>query len=974
MPAPLAFHVLGPLRVSRGDAPVTLGGPRERVLLAALLVEHGQVVSVDQLVQSLWGERPPATARRQVAICVYRLRKAFLAAGAGQEVIATCAPGYLVTDGWLDARCFEEIAKQAHAARAAGDHQHAVTLLRAGLSLWHGPAFGGIDRSFAEIEAARLEERRMILTEERIGLELGLGRHEELVADLLALVKAHPLREGLRAKLMLALQRAGRRAEALALYRDGRRLLIETLGIEPGSELRAIHQALLHDGPDLVQRGQPTPAWRGSSVVPVPAQLPPDVAGFTGRRAELGALDQLAARHETAISDAGERPLPIGIITGVAGVGKTGLALHWSHRAAHRFPGGQLYVDLRGYDAHQAPLPPGVALDRFLRALGVPGEQIPGGLDERAALFRSVLHGRPVLVVLDNARTAEQVRPLLPGSNSCFVLVSSRNRLDDLVAHDGARLFALDVLSRREAGELLSGMAGDRRVDPLTADRIAALCDRLPLALRIAAARLAIRPHHTATDLVSRLADEQRRLQELSQAHRGVRVSFGLSYRELPRHSAVLFRLLGLLDAADFASWTAAALLEVSEQETEDLLDQLVRAGLLETVGVDCAGQVRYRLHDLMRLYARERSLAADRCDVRNAAAGRLFGAALHLASEADHGLGNPFIYPLYGSSPRHKLEDAVLRRVLADPVAWFEAERLLLAGAVTHACRLGMTSYGWELTSALSQFFSTRRHLDAWQDCTENAVRAAHAAGDERGEAAALLQHADRQAEVGQNGDAIRNLQRALALLTRCADTQAQGICWTTMAFIHRELGLPARAQQDAQHAMMLLSHSAPPVARGRALTALGLTLLDQGRYEDATACFTRFLRIQRAAGSASGQAEARYRLGTVRLRQGQHAAAARLLTVAMHSARQSGDLMISMSAQIRLGQTLIQMGRLDEARPLLDDAVRHVTPEGAPRFRAIALEALGQLHRARDQLEEAAPLIVEAQTLRQALAASAR
>ncbi len=433
MPAPLAFHVLGPLQVSLGDAPITVGGPRERALLTALLVEHGRVVSVDQLMQALWGERAPATARRQVAICVYRLRKAFLAAGAGQEVIATCAPGYLVADGWLDARCFEERAKQAHAARAGGDHQQAIALLRAGLSLWHGPAFGGIGRPFAEIEAARLEERRMVLTEERIGLELGLGRHAELVGDLLALVKAHPLREGLRAQLMLALQRTGRRAEALALYQDGRRLLVETLGIEPGPELRAIHQALLQDGPVLVQPGQLAPAWRGGSVVPVPAQLPPDVAGFTGRRAELRALHELAAGHETAVSDVGERPLPIGIITGVAGVGKTGLALYWSHRAAHRFQGGQLYADLRGYDAHQAPLPPGVALDRFLRALGVPGEQIPGSLDERAALFRSVLFGRRVLVVLDNARTAEQVRPLLPGSGSCFVLVSSRDRLDDLV-------------------------------------------------------------------------------------------------------------------------------------------------------------------------------------------------------------------------------------------------------------------------------------------------------------------------------------------------------------------------------------------------------------------------------------------------------------------------------------------------------------------------------------------------------------
>src|SRR5215467_22352 len=539
MPAPLAFHVLGPLQVTRAGVPVTLGGPRERVLLAALLVEHGRVVSVDGLAQALWGDHPPATARHQVAIGVSRLRKAL--AGAGPGVIATCAPGYRVADGWLDTRCFEERARQAHEALAAGDREEAARLLRAGLSLWRGPALNGIDRPFAEIEAARLEERRLMVTEEHVGLELDLGRHEELVGELFALVRAHPLRERLRGLLMLALHRAGRRAEALAVYRDGRRQLVETLGVEPGPQLRAMHQALLRDEPawdhDRPPSGQGDPAAgrdQPGHVPPVPAQLPPNVRGFTGRRAELDALDELAAMPQAAANGAGEGPLPIGIVAGVAGVGKTGLALHWGHRARHRFPDGQLYADLRGYDAHQEPLPPAAVLDGFLRALGVPGDQVPGGIDERAALFRSVLHGRQMLIVLDNARTPEQVRPLLPGSSTCLVLVSSRDRLDDLVAREGARLYALDVLGQIDAGDLLSRMAGDHRIEPATADRIAALCDRLPLALRIAAARMAIRPHHTPAELADRLADEQRRLAELSQAHRGVRASFALSYRALP--------------------------------------------------------------------------------------------------------------------------------------------------------------------------------------------------------------------------------------------------------------------------------------------------------------------------------------------------------------------------------------------------------------------------------------------------------
>jgi DNA-binding SARP family transcriptional activator/tetratricopeptide (TPR) repeat protein len=981
MPAPLAFHVLGPLQVTRAGAPVTLGGPRERVLLAALLVEHGRVVSVDGLAQALWGDHPPATARHQVAIGVSRLRKALAGAGAGPGVIATCAPGYRVADGWLDTRCFEERARQAHEALAAGDREEAARLLRAGLSLWRGPALSGIDRPFAEIEAARLEERRLMVTEEHIGLELDLGRHEELVGDLLALVRAHPLRERLRSLLMLALHRAGRRAEALAVYQDGRRQLIETLGVEPGPQLRAMHQALLRDEPAWDHARPPRrpgdPAAeqdQASHVPPVPAQLPPDVRGFTGRRAELDALDELAVMPEAAANGAGERPLPIGIIAGVAGVGKTGLVLHWGHRARHRFPDGQLYADLRGYDAHQEPLPPAAVLDGFLRALGVPGDQVPGGIDERAALFRSVLHGRQMLIVLDNARTPEQVRPLLPGSSTCLVLVSSRDRLDDLVAREGARLYALDVLGQIDAGDLLSRMAGNHRIEPAMADRIAALCDRLPLALRIAAARLAIHPHHTPADLADRLADEQRRLAELSQAHRGVRASFALSYRALPARAALLFRLLGLFDAADAAAWTAAALLGGPEQEAEDLLDQLVRAGLLEVAGRDCAGQVRYRLHDLMRLYARERGLAADSCAERDAAAGRFFGTALHLAERADRCLGNPFVLPLYDAAPRPEPDDTVVRRVLDGPVAWFEAERTLLTGAVAQAARLGMAGHAWELTSALGQFLSTRRYSDAWHDCATTAIAAARAAGQARGEAAALLQYADCLGDAGRYGEAIGSLRRALALVTRCGDTVAEAVCRTLMAVMWLLHGPAARAEQEAQHALTLLGRSAPPAARARALVALGLTHLYQGRHDDAAACFIRVLRIQQAAGSIRGQAEARYRLGTVRLEQSRYAAAVRLLTEAMRSAGTSGDLMNAMTAQIRLGQAFLRMGRLDDARPLLDHAVRHVTAEGAPRFRAIALEALGQLHQARQQPDAAAPLIAEAAELRQALAASAR
>lgn len=708
-------------------------------------------------------------------------------------------------------------------------------------------------------------------------------------------------------------------------------------------------------------------AARTAPFAVTPRQLPAAPRDFVGRDAELTELNSWLDAPAAACS------LKIAVVSGVAGVGKTGLALHWSHSVISQFPDGQLYADLRGYDASLAPLPPGPLLDRFLRALGVPVDHIPEGTEERAALFRSMLHGKRVLVVLDNARSARDVRPLLPGSGTCFVLVSSRNKVDDLVAHNGARLLTLEPLAQREAGELLSRMAGDRRVDPETAERIAALCDRLPLALRIAAARLAMQLRDSASDLVSRLTDEQRRLQELSRTPGGVRVSFGLSYRELPAREAMLFRHIGLLDASDFAAWAAAALLGEPEQQAEERLEELVRAGLIETAGVDCAGQLRYRLHDLMRLYARERCLADDPADVRDQALHRLFGSALHLASEADQRLGVPFVYPLYGGSPRYEIDDTVTSRVQGRPALWFEAERNLLTNAVRRAARLGEASYAWELTNAQCQFFFVRRHLDAWRECATLAAAAAKAASDHRGEAAMLLQQADLMAETGHAREAVAIVQQALALVADCGDMDAQAVCLTTMTMLDRELGHIARAKQHIQRALTLHHSSTPRPLRDRTLTELGVTYLDEHNYVDAADCFRRFLRRQKETGCVRGQAEARYRLGQVRLRQGHYATAAWLLTLSMRSAVESADDMTYMVAQIRLGQALVHMGKLDQAHPLLDDAVQKMTAEKSPRFRAIALETLGQLHGARGHADMAAPLIAEADRLRSALPVNA-
>jgi tetratricopeptide (TPR) repeat protein len=652
----------------------------------------------------------------------------------------------------------------------------------------------------------------------------------------------------------------------------------------------------------------------------------------------------------------------------MAGVGKTGLAVHWSHRAACRFPDGQLFANLRGYDPREEPLAPAAVLGRFLRALGVPAHEIPAPLADRAALFRTVVNGRRLLVVLDNARTAEQVRPLLPGSGTCFVLITSRDRLDELVAHDGAWVCRLDALHHDEAAGLLARVCG-KPVDPATAGRIAALCDRLPLALRIAAAQLAARPFLTPGELVQRLGDEQRRLHELSGGQSGVRISIGLSYSGLPAAAAGLLRQLGMLDGADFATWLAAALADTTDRVADDLLDQLVAAGLLEPAGIDVAGQARYRMHDLTRLFAREQALAADTVTARHDAMRRALGAALRLAEQADAALGNPFIPALYGDAPRHPPDDGTLSRVRLGPLAWFESERIVLTGAIARAAPAGLAGYAWELTSALSQFLSTRRYLDDWQDCAERAIVAARAGGDRRGEAAALLQLADRLGDAARFCDAAQAIDRAAALVTEAeAGDRALAICLTARALIwdRGRDGAAVRAQRDAERALALLGDSGDATSVSRALHALGLSLLEQRDYGTAAGCFRRVLEIQQRSGSIRGQAEARYRLGTTYLGQGDHLAASRLLTEAMGAAAQAGDLMTAMLARIRLGQAYAGMGRPEQARPLLEYAVRHLSADDSARFRALALETLGQVLRAQDQPERAAPLLAEAGELR--------
>ncbi|ARF54305.1 hypothetical protein B1H19_08940 [Streptomyces gilvosporeus] len=598
----LRFHILGSLEVTKENQRIAIGGARQRTILALLLLNPGRIVSVDTLVETVWNGRPPATARTQVAICIAALRKRFKDEGCDDDVIVTAHPGYLLAleNHYVDAVEFEHL--MLHAQEAAKEQRTADAAARyeQALALWRGPALSGVAGTLVEDEMERLEELRLAGYDGYVAAQLDLGHHNDLIPGLLSVVRDHPLRERSRCALMLAQYRVGRRAEALETFREGREQFIDGLGLEPGPDMRELHQAILRDDPALMAPVAAAPPPQPKAPRTAPLELPADIPAFVGREDSLADLD-------TLLHDEDRQPA-MALITGGAGVGKTGLAVHWAHRAAEEFPDGLLFADMRGYDEAHEPATADVVLGWFLRSLGVPEAEIPAGTQERAALYRSVLAGRRVLIVLDNVRSFEQVRDLVPGSSRSCVLLTSRGLLEQLVVRHGAVRVHLDVLHRAEATELLARFIGADRVNTARADaeRLVELCDLLPLTVRTAAVRLAAKPHWPIAYLVSRLANEERRLDELSSGESQVRSSFALSYRALPPDAAMLYRRLALLDAPDFTGWVGAALLAIDTGRAEGLMECLVDAHLLQSVGFDATGQPRYGFRDLLRLHARE--------------------------------------------------------------------------------------------------------------------------------------------------------------------------------------------------------------------------------------------------------------------------------------------------------------------------------------------------------------------------------
>ncbi|MFI6849613.1 tetratricopeptide repeat protein [Kitasatospora sp. NBC_00085] len=925
----VVFRILGPLDVQVDGRPVPLSGARQRTILSMLLLSANRVVSVDALADAVWQGRPPNTFVNQIAICVSGLRKTFKAAVGQDDLIITAHPGYQLVTGEhrVDAVEFEELVGQAREAVRQRRTVEAVELLDEALGLWRGAALEGVVGERVAAEAARLGELRLGVYEEHTGLRLDLGHHRELVGELGSFIKENGLREQARAQLMLAQYRSGRRAEALETYREARRLFVDDLGIEPGPMLSKLHDAVLADEswltapPAAVTIDQPKPGPVAAVVAAtaIPAQLPSDVAAFTGRTNELAALDRmLAERSNSSV-------LPVGLITGIGGVGKTALARHWAHRAAARFPDGQLFADLRGYDDSEEPLTANAVLDRFLRALGVPAEEIPADPVERADRFRSELGGRRVLVVLDNARSYEQIRWLLPGSGRHCVLVTSRHPVEGLAGdHDFLHL-PLGALGQREAAELVTKVVGGERLsaDPEGVRELGALCDGLPLALRIAAARLAGKPHWTVRQLVDRLKDQHRRLDELSEGSCGVRAGFRLSYRGLSADVARMYRLLGLLNLPDFSAWVGAALLDVDPLDAEDLIEQLVDAQLLEVVADRGGGHVRYRFQDLLRLFAAECAQAEETPQARADAQRRVFGALLFLAEEAHRRTYGGDFTVVHGPGPRHRLPDELVGVLMADPMAWFESERASIVGSVDQAAECGESALAWDLTMTSVTLFQNRNHLEDWRRCAERALVAVRHADDALGEAAML--HSLSTLEIVQFRwtEAGARLEPARRLFAEQGERRGVALVQRNLALYERNRGSLAAAREEGYRSLAGFRAVGDHYAEAHVLGILARIELEYGEPGNGLELTEQAIAVSLRLGSARGEAQSTVRLAEVLVSQGEGERAEEASRRALELVRATGDLRGEAHSLRCLGEALWRQARPAEAADVLQGAL---------------------------------------------------
>jgi DNA-binding SARP family transcriptional activator/tetratricopeptide (TPR) repeat protein len=914
----MEFSLLGPLAVRRGDALVPVPAGRQRALLAALLLNANRVVPVGKLAETLWGSAPPPSARVCVQNYVGRLRKTL--GEEGHSRIGTQPHGYVIniSAGELDMTRFEGLLGTARQAARDGSWESAAAQACAALALWRGEPLADVESELlAAREAPRLTELRLQALETRIDAELHLGRPGEVIGELRQLAGTQPLRERLHALLMLALYRDSRQAEALAAYRQARQVLVEELGTEPGAELQQLHRQILAADPALTRTGPPTPAATAAAPAgPAPRQLPAAMAGFTGRAAELAALTEM-------LDDVGAGApgtVVISAIGGTAGVGKTALAMHWAHRAAARFGDGQLHVNLRGFDPSGDPATPAEAIRGFLDALGLPPERIPPGPEVQEGLYRSLLADKRMLIVLDNARDEEQVRPLLPASPGSLVLVTSRSQLGGLAAADGARLISLDVLGHAEAVQLLTARLGAARAaaEPGAVDRIASLCARLPLALAVAAARAAARPGFALAALAAELADAAGRLDALDSGDPGssVRAVFSWSTGQLSPAAARMFRLLGVHPGPDITVPAAASLAATAEADASRLLRELARAHLITE---HLPG--RYAFHDLLRAYAAEQARQTDSDTCRYEAVGRVLDHYLHTAAYAARLLA-PAMEPVALALPRPGVA-AGRPGDRGQALAWFEAEHKVLLTAVSLAARSGFDSHAWQLPWAMTHFLQARGHWQEWAATQRIAVHAATRLGDTAARAVSGRLLANACTDLGDHDEALGHYASSLTLYQRLGNRLGEAKTQHSLGFAAGRQGRYADALGHTQQALRLYQATGDKANEAEALNNVGWYHGALGDYQQAGAFCRQALTLSAEAGNRWIEGHAWDSVGYAEHHLGNLAEAAACYQRALSLERESGDRFSEADTLTHLGDTHHAAGELAQARKAWQQAL---------------------------------------------------
>ena len=895
MGALVQVRLLGPVDVVADGESRPVSGVRRKTVLATLALHGGEVVSIGRLVDIVWGEAAPPTAVNTLQSHVSYLRGVL---GSKAAILAR-PPGYVLDLGAesTDVQLAERLLRQG---TQSDDPVHGARQLQAALALWRGRPLADLaDLAWLEDEARRLDllclQVKRALSEAR----LAAGEHIQLVPSLEQMVAEHPLDEHIHAQLILALYRSGRQADALAVYHRLRRTLGEQLGIDPSQLLRDLETAILQQNPALDTPTAAVTLPAATPAAPVPAQLPSAVPAFAGRGGELDSLD--AILRGTAQADpAGHAAVAVSVISGTAGVGKTTLAVYWAHQVAGRFPDGQLYVNLRGFDPARAPLDPGEVLRGFLDALGVPTQRIPGDLNAQLGLYRSVLAGQRVLVLLDNARDADQVRLLLPGSPGCMAVVTSRIQLTPLVATEGARPLTLGLLTPEESSDLLGRRLDADRVaaERAAVEEIIARCAGLPLALAIVAARAETDTVMPLSVLAGQLRDSAGPLDTLTAGDEStdLRAVFSWSTRALSPEAAELYRLLGLHPGPDLAAPAAASLTGRPVERIRPLLSELVRAHVLTE---HVPG--RFTFHDLLRAYAAEQAHTRCTDHDRHAAIHRMLDHYLHSAQEAARLLYGPWDHlPLTGTQPGVKPERFVDG---ARATAWLHAEYQVVLGSIEHAASTGFDRHAWQLTRTMASYFERSGHWRDWTRMQHVAAMAAQRIGDTIGQAHAHHELGNALTHVGNYEQAHSELHRALSLFRVLGDDSHRAQVHLNIGYLSDRQGADQEALDQSQQALELFRSSGHHAGEAIALNNIGWSQARQGHYSQALLLCRQALHLHEQAADRQGQAGAWDSLGYIHHGRADHTAAIACYTKAADFYRQIRDGYNEAGTLTRLG-----------------------------------------------------------------------